>query len=166
MELYRVNSLGGTFQPGMAVPLHVRNRITELFAEGQTYSQISHETKIHISPIKRIIVQYANTGSPNKSSGRKRSVCTNEIIQFIEYLKFSQPTIYAEEIRRESIALGVINIPAVTTINDVIPNQLGLMYKKIQAVPVESQRDDIKQKIVEFMVLMSETNPARLHFFN
>ena len=167
MELYRVNSLGGTFQPGRAVPLHVRNRITELFAEGQAYSQISHETKIHISTIKRIIVQYANTGSfsPNKSSGRKRSVCTNEIIQFIEYLKFSRPTIYAEEIRREIIALGVINIPAVTT-NDVIRNQLGLTYKKIQAVPVESQRDDIKQKIVEFMVLMSETNPARLHFFD
>ena len=119
MELYRVNSLGGIFQPGRSIPLHVRNRITDLFAEGQTYSEISHETKVNISTIKRIIVQCANTGSfsPNKSSGRKRSIHTNEIIQFIEFLKFFRPSIYAEEIRREIMALGVINIPAVTTIN-------------------------------------------------
>ena len=119
MELYRVNSLGGIFQPGRSIPLHVRNRITDLFAEGQTYSEISYETKVNISTMKRIIVQYANTGSfsPNKSSGRKRSIHTNEIIQFIEFLKFSRPSIYVEEIRREIMALGVINIPAVTTIN-------------------------------------------------
>ena len=43
MELYRVNSLGGIFQPGRAIPLHVRNRITDLFAEGWAYSEISHE---------------------------------------------------------------------------------------------------------------------------
>ena len=168
MELYRVNSLGGIFQPGRAIPLHVRNRITDLFAEGRAYSEISHEMKINISTVKRVIVQYANTGSfsPNMSSGRKRSICTNEIIQFIEYLKFCRPSMYAEEIRREIIALGVINIPAVTTINDVIRNQLGLSYKKIQTVPAESQRDDIKQKTVEFIVIMSNMDPARLHFFD
>ena len=168
MELYRVNSLGGIFQPGRSIPLHVRNRITDLFAEGQTYSKISHETKVNISTIKRIIAQYANTGSfsPKKSSGRKRSICTNEIIQFIEFLKFSRPSIYAEEIRREIMALGVVNIPAVTTINDVIRNQLGLTYKKIQAVPAESQREDIKQKTVEFMAIMSDVDPASLHFFD
>ena len=39
MELYRVNSLGGTFQPGRAVPSHVRNRITELFTEFSNFSR-------------------------------------------------------------------------------------------------------------------------------
>ena len=122
--------------------------------------------KINISTVKPVILQNANTCSfaPKVSSGRKRSICTNEIIQKnIDYLKSCRPSIYAEEIRFEIILLGVINIPAVTTIND-IRNQLGLSYKKIQTVPAELQRDDIKQKTVDFMVIMSNTDPARLHF--
>ena len=35
MELYRMNLLGGTFQSGRATPLHARDRITEMFHEGQ-----------------------------------------------------------------------------------------------------------------------------------
>lgn len=168
MSLYKINSQGGIFQAGRTTHLHVRDRVTDLFSEGQTYSQISQSMKINISTVKRIIAKYANTGSfsPRKSSGRKRSICSNEVTQLIEYMKFSRPSIFAEEIRREIITHGVINIPASSTINDVIRNRLGLSYKKIQAVPRELARDDIKQKNLEFMAIMSDTDPESLHFFD
>ena len=92
---YKINSQGGVYQPGKPIPLHVRNRIADLFTEGETYSGIARRMKIHTASVRRIISKYVNTGtfSPSKSSGRKRTICSNEITQFIEYLKFSQPSI-------------------------------------------------------------------------
>ena len=137
-----VNLLGDTFQPGSQ-----QANQSNFFAcarqnnrnvhEGQTYSEISHEMIISdISTIKHIIVQYANTGSfsPNKPSAGKRSACTNEIIQFMEYL-FS--TMYLRAESKKSVerllhlVAGVTNISAVTTVNDVIRNHIEEEYLKL-----------------------------------
>ena len=85
-----------------------------------------------------------------------------------DFLSDSPLGITAAEIRQEITNLygHAIDVPALSTVNDVVRNRLGLSYKKIQPIPAESERDDIKQKTTEFMEILSDTDPASLHFFD
>ena len=135
---------------------------------GQTYSEIAAAVRVCIKTVKNIVTKCINTGlyEPGKPPGKEQHVCNLDTMQFIEYLKFGRPSITANEIRQDLINTNAIGIPAESTIIRVLRDRLGYTYKKVTAIPRESERDDIRLKLVNFMEIMSATDLAKLHFLD
>ena len=166
--MYKTNSHGGVYAPGKPIRDEVRSKITDLFAQGFTYSEIAREVRVDSKTCKKIISKSINIGSisPGRSTGRKATVGNLDSVKFVEYLKSTQPSITAKIIQRNVAHLGAEHVPALPTINKIARDKLGYTYKKIQTIPAESERDDVKIRFFEFMAMMSNTDPTTLHFFD
>ena len=70
------------------------------------------------------------------------------------------------EIQQELVAINACRIPAESTINRVLRERLGYTCKKIQVIPRESEREDVKRKLIDFMEVMANTDTTTLHFLD
>jgi transposase len=166
--MYKTNSRGGIYAPGKPISTEVRSKISDLFVQGLSYSEIAGEVRVDVKTCKKIISKNIDTDSisPGRSTGRTKIVSNLDTVEFIEYSKSIQPSITAQEIQQELLNLGAERVPALSTINRIIRDKLGYTYKKLQVIPAESEREDIKQRIFEYMAIMSNTDPTTLHFFD
>ena len=66
-----IYSHGGVYAPGKPIRDEVRSKITDLFAQGFTYSEIAREVRVDSKTCKKIISKSINTGSisPGRSTG-------------------------------------------------------------------------------------------------
>ena len=154
---------------GKPIPSHYRSRIIDLFSAGKTYSEIAADVRVDIKTVKNVVTRCINTGShsPGKAPGRERYVCDQNKTRYIEYLKSARPSMTACEIQQELVAINACRIPpAESTINRVLRERLGYTYKKIQAIPRESEREDVKRKLIDFMEVMANTDTTTLHFLD
>ncbi|CAB3982714.1 Paired box pox-meso [Paramuricea clavata] len=165
--MYKTNSQGGIYAPGKPISNEVRSKISDLFVQGLSYSEIAGEVRVDVKTCKKIISKnITDSISPGRSTGRTKIVSNLDTVEFIEYSKSIQPSITAQEIQQELLNLGTEPVPALSTINRIIRDKLGYTYKKLQVIPAESEREDVKQRIFEYMAIMSNTDPTTLHFFD
>jgi hypothetical protein len=60
----------------------------------------------------------------------------------------------------------VDNLPAKSTIGDIIKNDLNYTYKKLTVIPEESLTEVVRERTLQYIMQMSELDPSRVHFFD
>ena len=58
------------------------------------------------------------------------------------------------------------NLPAISTIGDIIKKDLHYTYKKLSVVPEESLTEVNRERTLQYIMQMSELDPSRVHFFD
>ena len=91
------------------------------------------------------------------------------MVEHIEFQKLSKPSTSAVEIQEALLndrVCTIDNLPAKSTIGDIIRNDLNYTYKKLKVVPEESLNEVVRERTLEYIMQMSELDPLRIHFFD
>uniref|UniRef100_A0AC35UHM8 Paired domain-containing protein n=1 Tax=Rhabditophanes sp. KR3021 TaxID=114890 RepID=A0AC35UHM8_9BILA len=123
-----VNQLGGTFVNGRPLPIETRKRIIQLANIGTRPCDVSRKLKISHGCVSKILKRFNESGSilPGTIGGSKPRVATPKVVEYILYLKSSEPGIFAWEIRQQLVdknICGEHNAPSVSSISRIIRSQ-------------------------------------------
>ena len=87
------------------------------------------------------IQQKEDTYQRKKSGEKERQSANTTVIEYIKYQKTSKPSISAGELQAGLLQDGITpteNLPAISTIGDIIRKDLGYTDKRLHVVPEES----------------------------
>ena len=76
-----------------------------------------------------------------KPGGKPGEIAKPDVVEHIEFQKLSKPITSAVEIQEALLndrVCTIDNLPAQSTIGDIIRNDLNYTYKKLEVVPEES----------------------------
>ena len=163
------NVLGGVYQPGKALPIHVREEILHLFNQGYRTGDISRNLKVSNRVVRKILAQFRAHGTvlPFATGGGKVRVMRDDILEVIEIWKLQKPSIYTAEIRERLLMEGICtlyDLPSIDTINKSLRQKVGMTWKKISSVPREYLNNT--EKVDDYLELVSRLNPSNIHFFD
>ncbi|XP_071313815.1 paired box protein Pax-5-like [Trachinotus anak] len=124
-----VNQLGGVFINGRPLPHVVRRHIVELAQLGARPCEISRHLRVSHGCVSKILARYNETGSirPGVIGGSKPKVATPKVVQMILYLKHTNPTMFAWEIRDRLTLERVCDhdsVPSISSINRIIRSKV------------------------------------------
>ena len=94
---------------------------------------------------------------PLKLGGKERQIATPNVVQYIEFLNLSKPSITAFDIQEALIKDGVYNLenlPSKSTISDVRRKDLNFTFKKLKVVPLESLNENNQLKSIEYAMFL------------
>ncbi|XP_060084051.1 uncharacterized protein LOC132563309 [Ylistrum balloti] len=163
------NKCGKLYFNGQRTDDQTRLQIIDLYTNGKTYQQMSDITGITRGGCQKVVKQFVASGSISRKLRRYRSPTkmTPNVLQFIEYEKKRQPSIYGREIRSDLLRRNVCSpdsLPSVRQINRAITEVLGMTRKLVQSVPTETKNHD--QTIENFIARAMQFSPEQLHFFD
>ena len=93
-----------------------------------------------------------------KPGEKPREIAKPNVVEHIEFQKLSKPSTSAGEIHR---VCTVDNLPAKSTIGDIIKNDLNYTYKKLTVIPEESLTEVVRERTLQYIMQMSELDPSR-----
>ena len=153
------------------VSLPVRERMLNLWLAGESFSAIASCTGVTSKTVSNIVRKFTERGHlfPLKPGGKERQIATPNVVEYIEFLNLSKPSITAFDIQEALINDGVCNLenlPSKSTISDVRRKDLNFTFKKLKVVPQESLNENNQLKSIEYAMLMSQVDPSKVHFFD
>lgn len=104
-----------------------------------------------------------------RPGGKERTIANPNVVEFIEYQKTAKPSTSAAELQAALVRDRVCtpeNLPAKSTISDVLRKDLQYTYKKLHVVPEESRTQANQLRTLDYIMQMSEIDPNKLHFFD
>jgi transposase len=155
----------------MTTSLPTRERIIALWAEGESNNNIATRFGITRHTVSNIVQNMMERGHllDMKPGGKPRNIGKPDVVEHIEFQKLSKPSTSAAEIQETLLndrVCTVDNLPAKSTIGDIIRNDLNYTYKKLKVVPEESLTEVNRERTMQYIVRMSELDPSRVHFFD
>ena len=125
------NVLGGVYQPGKPLSIHVREEIVHLYNQGYQTGEISGDLKITDRVVRKILDQYRTYGTilPFATGGGKVSVMGDDILEVIEIWKLQKPSIYTAEIQNRLLLEGICtldDLPSIDAINKSLRKKIGM----------------------------------------
>ena len=92
---------------------------------------------------------------------------TPAIVEHIEYQKSSSTnTIELQAGLLQDRVCTIENLPARSTIEDIVRKDLQYTYKKLSFVPEESLSQATQERTMNYIMQTSETDPTKVHFFD
>ena len=79
-----------------------------------------------------------------KPGGKERQIANPNVVEHIEYQKLDKPSMTTVELQAALLCDGVCtpeNLPARSTISDILRKDLQYTYKKLHVVPKESRTE-------------------------
>ena len=167
----RLNQRGGFYDNGRALSLCHRERVLDLYHDGNSERGIAREVRVSRSYVNNIIKRYneANTSlrAPKVCRGpQKVDLYASE---YIEVQRLVKPSIYASEIRQRLLLDGVLHptdLPSTSQINKLSRNEHAITRKKISVIPRESTTTEVTDRIDDYLNEISTFHPTQLHFFD
>ena len=165
------NATGHLYKKGKDSTDLQRMEVMELYHKGLSFGEISKKCGLSKSGCFKV-VKRANELQSLRSRqrvGSSRTVCTLEVITFIEYMKSKSPSIQENEIREKLLEYGVCthdNLPCKSSIGKVIRGELGMTRKVLQQVPSETTSDRHEALLNNFLSAILVYNPNQIHFFD
>ena len=101
--------------------------------------------------------------------GRRKSVLTQNVVDYLEVEKLMKPSIYSSELQNRLLLDGVClpnQFPSQSTVNRCFRTELGMTKKVISQVPLESTGAENIRLQNEYLEIISRTDPSTLHFFD
>ncbi|KAK3101230.1 hypothetical protein FSP39_014514 [Pinctada imbricata] len=142
--------------------------VLRLFQEGLSFRIISERTGLSKSGCHKIIKNLIEV--PKLSPrGKPRSVSSDQVVKFIEYLKEKTPSIQAKEIRIKLLEHGICTeneLPSIPTIGRIIRDYLGMTFKIIEQIPRETTSAHHDTLVNNFMSSILLYKPEQIHFFD
>ena len=151
--------------------LPTRERIIALWAEGESNNNIATRFGITRHTVSNIVGNMMERGHllDIKPGGKPREIAKPDVVEHIEFQKLSKPSTSAVEIQAALLndrVCTVDNLPAKSTIGDIIKNDLNYTYKKLTVIPKESLTEVVRERTLQYIMQMSELDPSRVHFFD
>ena len=148
-----------------------RERIIALWANGESNTCIASRLGISSRAVSNIVTNSIERGHllALKPGWKERQTATPTVVEYIEYKKISKPSTSAVEVQSgllQDRICTVENLPARSTIGDIIRKDLGYTYKKLHVVPEESLTEANQLRTLHYIMQMSEVDPTRVHFFD
>ena len=133
----RLNQSGSFYDNGRALSLCYRERVLDLYHDGNSERGIAREVRVSRSYVNNIIKRYneANTSlrAPKVCRGpQKVDLYASE---YIELQRLVKPSIYASEIRQRLLPDGVLHptdLPSSSQRNKLSRNEHAMTRKKYQ----------------------------------
>ena len=157
---------------GKALPDKVRQEIIDKWLGSEGIAEISRRLLLPYRTVSNIIDLWLTTGSTKPRSPERsgvRTARTDDVIAYTEFTKINIPSTYGKEIQQQLQNDSVChaeNVPSKSSISTILKNDLGYSYKKLSVVPLETEREDIKEKLSNYIAELSAIDFNRLHFFD
>ncbi|CAG2230834.1 unnamed protein product [Mytilus edulis] len=146
---------------GKKIPEIEIAKIKRMHQSGLTFSAISKQTGICQKTISKYICGVENN---YKVKQPKRDIMTEEVLKSVEFFKYSKPSLTYSEIRKKLVVNGICNqqnVPTAKYLSHSCVHELGYSYKKLETLPVETQKDDIQLQFDNFVEFISQKNPIK-----
>ena len=114
-----------------------REKVIALLSSGYMQEEIRSTLHLSHQTVSNLVGRFLRSGSilPEKLSWKERTVSKPEVVEFVEYCKTVKPSTSTAEIQEpliENNACGVANIPARSTVSDILTKDLGFTWKKLK----------------------------------
>ena len=108
---------------------------------------------------------------PGKPGWKPRTVSTPNVVELVEYVMTTKPSTFASEIQQSLFDHDNCtpnNVPSSSTIyiSDILNKDLNFIFKKLSSCPEASLTDANRVRTLNYIMLMSEQDPSRVHFFD
>ena len=156
---------------GKALPIKVREEIIEKCLAQTSVAEISRQLRLPHKTVSNIVDVWLTRPSiePQLGGNKSRTARTEDVVMYTEFSKQSKPSVYAKEIQQNLVENGVClpeNTPSTASISRILTNDLGYSYKKLSRIARESEREDVIEKLHEYLAKISDIDSGRLHFFD
>ena len=158
-------------QKNKTIPTPIRERVIALWAQGECFKSIASKVRISNRTASNIVTNMAEREHllALRPGGKERTIANPNVVEFIEYQKTAKPSTSAAELQAALVRDRVCtpeNLPAKSTISDVLRKDLQYTYKKLHIVPEESRTQANQLRTLDYIMQMSEIDPNKLHFFD
>ena len=153
------------------ISLAKREKVVALWSSGYMQEEISSTLHLSHQTVSNLVGRFLRSGSilPHKPGWKERTVSKPEVVEFVEYCKTVKPSTSTAEIQEALInnnVCDVANIPACSTVSDILTKDLGFTWKKLTVCPKESLTDENLEKSLNYIMYMSGLDPSTVHFFD
>ena len=158
-------------QNAKTILLPRRECIISMWTEGVSYKNIAKRLGISCRTVSKIVAKFIERGHvlALKPGGKERRIANHNVVENIEFQKICKPSTSAVELQTGLLRDGVCtveNLPSKSTISNIIRKDLGYTYKKLQVVPEESLIEANQLRTLNYIMQLSELDPAKVHFFD
>ena len=156
---------------GVPVDLTLRQAIVNLCANGESIVKVSQRFGISYQTVWNILKIFQQTGSVERKRGgnNNRTSRTDDVIEYVEFLKSVKPSIYPNEIRKKLVENRVClaeNVPSNASVSRIMTDDLGYSYKILRQIPAETDRPDVQEKVVRYLADVCDIDVNNMHFFD
>jgi transposase len=148
-----------------------REKAIALWSLGYKQQDIATTLRLSFQTVSNIINRFIRFGAilPGKTGWKERTISTPQVVEFVEYCKVSKPSTSASELQEaliENDVCTIDNIPARSTISDILRKDLNFTWKKLSVRPAESLTEENIQRTLDYIMYMSGLDPSTVHFFD
>jgi transposase len=159
------------FNRNAITSLSKRENIIALWSSGFNQKNISQMLNISKQTVSNIINRLVSQGTmlPGKPGGKERTISTPPVVEFVEYCKLLKPSSLTSEIQQGLIDNGICtaaNLPARSTVGDILKKDLNFTWKKLSIRPEESLTHERLLQTLNYIMYISGVDPSTIHFFD
>ena len=119
---------------GVPVQPIIRNAIINMWTNGESIRSVAKRFGITYQTTWNIVRRFEQTRSvdPLKRKSNKKTSRTDDVVEYLEFLKSMKPSIYPNEMRRKLVENRVClaqNVPSNASVSRIMSNDLGYSYK-------------------------------------
>ena len=148
-----------------------REKVISLWSSGYRNKEICSRLHLSHQTASNILSKFLQNGTaaPGKPGWKERTVATPNWVEFVEYCKVFKPSTRTFEIQQGLLANAICtpaNLPARSTISDIVRQDLQFKWKKLSVHPAESLTHENLLKTLNYIMYMSGVDPSTVHFFD
>ena len=148
-----------------------REKIISLWSSGYRNKEICSRLHLSHQTVSNILSKFLQNGTaaPGKPGWKERTVATPNVVEFVEYCKVFKPSTRTFEIQQGLLANAICtpaNLPARSTISDIVRQDLHFTWKKLSVHPAECLTHKNLLKTLNYIMYMLGVDPSTIHFFD
>ena len=146
-----------------------REKVISLWSSGYRNKEICSRLHLSHQTVSNILSKFLQNGTaaPGKPGWKERTVATPNVAEFVEYCKVFKPSTRTFEIQQGLLANAICtpaNLPARSTISDIVRQDLQFTWKKRSVHPAESLTHENLLKTLNYIMYMSGVQLIPLRF--
>ena len=146
-----------------------REKVISLWSSGYRNKEICSRLHLSHQTVSNILSKFLQNGTaaPGKPGWKEHTVATPNVVEFVEYCKVFKPSTRTFEIQQGLLANAICtpaNLPARSTISDIVRQDLNSHGKKLSVHPAESLTRENLLKTLNYIMYMSGVDPSTVHF--
>ena len=146
-----------------------REKVISLWSSGYRNKEICSRLHLSHQTVSNILSKFLQNGTaaPGKPGWKEHTVATPNVVEFVEYWKVFKPSTRTFEIQPGLLSSAICapaNIPARSTISDIVRQDLNSHGKKLSVHPAESLTRENLLKTLSYIMYMSGVDPSTVHF--
>ena len=150
------------------ISLAKREKVIALWSSGYMQEEISSTLHLLHQTVSNLVGRFLRSGStlPHTPGCKEWTVLKPEGVEYCKTVKPSTSTAEIQEALINNNVCDVADIPACSTVSNILMKDLGFTWKKLTVCPKESLTDENLEKSLNYIMYMSGLDPSTVHFFD